>query len=233
MVDGTPTAGPDRGLQAAGSDGLRDAPQLDLSAPRPLAQRVQQGEPPDGPSRDPLGAGQLRSGEVIRDLDFYPTGLPGDAVPLGVLSRAGRDGLRLAVAESLTSGQLSRAVGTAAHASDWFMGGIVVYHLSAKQSILAVTPGTDPCSASCAIQLAVGARHLFGSDLAVSTTGVGGPDSQDGHEPGTVFIGWASPNATGHQELRLSGDPDAVLRQTVEHALATVADVAEELAAAR
>ncbi|MFY9714689.1 MAG: CinA family protein [Microbacterium sp.] len=123
--------------------------------------------------------------------------------------------LRVCVAESLTSGQLASAVGAGADASDWFAGGIVAYLTDAKERVLGLAPGTDPCSAACAEQLAAGARRLFDADICVSTTGVGGPGSENGHPAGTVFLGWATPDAVGHRRLSLPGDPPSVLDATV------------------
>jgi len=140
-----------------------------------------------------------------------------DVAQLSRLARA--RGLRVAVAESLTSGTLAGAVGEGEQASEWFAGGIVAYMIDTKERLLGLQPGTDPCSAACAEQLARGARELFDVDIAVSTTGVGGPDAEDGHPPGTVFLGWATRSAAGHRQLSIDGDPDRVLTATVEAAV--------------
>lgn len=146
------------------------------------------------------------------------------------LSRLVRSrGLHVAVAESLTSGTLAGAVGAGEEASEWFAGGIVAYMTSTKERVLGLEPGTDPCSAACAEQLARGARDLFDVDLAVSTTGVGGPDAQDGHPPGTVFLGWATQTAAGHRQLSLDGGPESVLSQTVGAALRLLLGHADDL----
>lgn len=68
--------------------------------------------------------------------------------------------------------------------------------------------------------MAVGVRWLLSADVAVSTIGVGGPEPEGGHPPGSVFLGWATSDACGHERLSLSGDPDDVLSQTVARALA-------------
>jgi len=125
-------------------------------------------------------------------------------------------GLTIAVAESLTSGKLASAVGAGEDASEWFAGGVVAYFTSVKESILGLEPGTDPCSDACAEQLARGVRDLMDADIGVSTTGVGGPDSDGGHPPGTVHIGWATRESVGSIALLLEGDPPAVLDATVD-----------------
>ncbi len=73
--------------------------------------------------------------------------------------------------------------------------------------MLGLRAGVEPCSAECAEQLAVGVRTLLVADVAVSATGVGGPDPEDGHPPGTVYLGWSSGAGVGHRLLNLDGGP--------------------------
>jgi len=127
--------------------------------------------------------------------------------------------LRIAVVESLTAGGLAHAVGAGEAASDWFAGGIVAYMTDVKQALLHLEPGVDPCSAEGAEQLASGGLELFAADVCISTTGVGGPTSEGGHSPGTVYLGWAVEHVRGHLHLQLQGDPDEVLDQTVAAAV--------------
>lgn len=146
------------------------------------------------------------------------------------LSELARDrGLRMCVAESLTSGGLASTVGAGENASEWFAGGIVAYFTEVKERVLGLTPGTDPTSAECAEQLATGALRLFDADIAVSTTGVGGPDPKGGHPPGTVYLGWATAEGAGHRRLALTGGPEEVLDASVEAAVRLLAFHAEGL----
>lgn len=140
---------------------------------------------------------------------------------------AQRRDLTVALAESLTSGLLATRVGEQEGASDWFAGSVVAYQTHVKESVLGVTPGIDPCSAECAGQLAAGARSLLGAHLAVATTGVGGPDPQDGHAPGTVYIGWATADTVGHEHHVFTGEPPAVLEQTVDAAMRILRSLAD------
>lgn len=148
-----------------------------------------------------------------------------DASDLRHLSSTALDrGVRVCVAESLTSGRLASAVGAGEGAGSWFGGGVIAYQSAEKESVLGVTPGLDPCSAEVAEQMAEGARRLFDADLCVSTTGVGGPGPDDNGNPaGTVFLGWASAEGVGHRALMLSGDPAEVMDATVAHALRLLA----------
>lgn len=136
------------------------------------------------------------------------------------LSEIARErGLKVCVAESLTSGRLANTVGAGADAADWFSGGVVAYRAETKERVLGIVPGTDPCSAACAEQLAVGALELFDADICVSTTGVGGPGPEGGHPPGTVYLGWATQLATGHRALAFPGAPAAVLDAATDAAV--------------
>ena len=152
--------------------------------------------------------------------------LPDDAARLA--DAAARTGTTCAVVESLTSGKLAAEVGRGANAQEWFAGGIVAYQTRVKEDVLGLTPGTDPCSAACAEQLARGGRDVLGADVAVSTTGVGGPDPQDGHEPGTVYLGWATPEGAGHRLLHRDGDPAEVLDAAVAAALALLCELVDD-----
>lgn len=144
------------------------------------------------------------------------------------LSRvASADALRIAVVESLTAGGLAHAIGAGDDASSWFAGGIVAYMTDVKQHLLNMAAGVDPCSAECAEQLAVGGLELFGGDVCVSTTGVGGPDPEGGHPPGTVYLGWAMHDQRGHEHLQLDGDPDAVLTATIDAGVRLLRERAE------
>lgn len=136
-----------------------------------------------------------------------------------------RAGITCAVAESLTSGKLAAEVGRGEGAQEWFAGGVVAYQTRVKEQVLGLEPGTDPCSAACAEQLARGARSVMDADVVVSTTGVGGPDDQDGHPAGTVYLGWAAADRTGHRLLHLHGAPEEILDAAVRSALTLLDDV--------
>ncbi|MAP63798.1 MAG: damage-inducible protein CinA [Microbacterium sp.] len=140
-----------------------------------------------------------------------------------------RAGLHVAVAESLTSGGVASEVGRGTGAQDWFRGGIVAYETTVKQRLLGLPADADPCSAASATQLARACRTLFDADMAVSTTGVGGPDPQDGHPAGTVYIGWATAQQSGAELVQLDGDPSEVVRCATERAVLRLASLADAL----
>ncbi|AWB88229.1 CinA family protein [Salinibacterium hongtaonis] len=140
-----------------------------------------------------------------------------------IAAGAAESGVSIAIAESLTSGRLATQVGAGREASEWFAGAVVAYHVSTKQKLFGLPPGVDPCSAECAEILATGVRELLEADVAISTTGVGGPDEQDGHRPGTVYVGWATSAGAGSTLCEFDGNPDEILDQTVAEALRILA----------
>ena len=99
-------------------------------------------------------------------------------------------GLTMAVAESFTGGLIASRIVAVPGASRWFKGGVVAYTPAVKRSLLGVGEGAV-VSAEAAAQMAVGARRALGSDVALATTGVAGPDADEGHPPGTAFVGLA------------------------------------------
>lgn len=128
-------------------------------------------------------------------------------------------GVTIAVAESLSSGALSSAIGAGEGASDWFAGGVVAYMVETKHRVLGLADGVDPCSDACAVQLADGVRRLLHADLAASITGVGGPDAEDGHAPGEVHIAVSTPGGTSVSAHDFDGEPAEVIAESVEAAL--------------
>ncbi len=141
-----------------------------------------------------------------------------------IARRLGEAHLTVAAAESLTSGLVTSELGKGPDASTWLTGGVVAYSADVKRAVLDVSPG-PVVSARCAEEMAAGVARLLGADVAISTTGSGGPDPMDGREPGTVFVGWWRAGRSGHREHRFEGDPAAVVEQSVRSSLALLHDV--------
>ncbi|MGW6457599.1 CinA family protein [Streptomyces sp. NPDC055078] len=150
-----------------------------------------------------------------------------DSAQLGALLRA--RGWSISTAESLTGGMLGAAITGIAGASDYYVGGAITYATESKARILSVAEpvlaAEGPVSAPTAEQMAHGARLLFGSSIAVSTTGVAGPTGQDGKPVGLVYIGVSDDRRTVSHEFHSTGTSrEEVRRQTVGQALAVLID---------
>lgn len=132
-------------------------------------------------------------------------------------------GATVASAESLTGGRLAARLTEAPGSSKVFLGGVVTYATEAKIQVLdvpeAVVEEHGVVSEECAREMAEGARRLYGSTYALSTTGVAGPDTQEGKPVGTVFVGLAGPDATSVVALDLDGDRKSVQEGTVASAV--------------
>ncbi len=142
-----------------------------------------------------------------------------------VIARLRAAGTTLAVAESLTGGLLGAELVTVPGASAVFRGGALTYATDSKASVLgvdaALLAAAGPVHPQVAVQMADGARSLFGADLALATTGVAGPGAADGHPAGTVYVartGGDRPAAV--RGLLLTGPRPAVRAAVVQVALA-------------
>lgn len=156
------------------------------------------------------------------------------ATPLAerIVAELARRGERIAVAESLTGGLLTAALVDVPGASAVVTGGIVAYATPMKAQLLGVDGALlaerGAVDAEVARQLAAGARERLAlegrpADRALATTGVAGPDPQDGHPPGMVWVGYADAAGASAEPLQLSGDRDAIRRAAVSAALSVLA----------
>ncbi|MFD6092302.1 CinA family protein [Oerskovia sp. NPDC060338] len=126
-----------------------------------------------------------------------------------VLEAVASRGWTVAVAESLTGGLVCARLVAVPGASAVLRGGVVAYATDLKQSILGVDGellaergAVDP---DVAREMAQGVARNLGADVGLATTGVAGPDPQDGKAPGLVFVAVATPERTEVRELRLEG----------------------------
>jgi nicotinamide-nucleotide amidase len=140
-----------------------------------------------------------------------------------VLSAVAARGWTLAVAESLTGGLVTAALVAVPGASSVLRGGVTAYATDVKASVLGVDAEllTDrgAVDADVARQMARGVRRLLRADVGLATTGVAGPDPQDGKAPGVVHVAVSSPERTQARELLLDGDRAAVREAAVREVL--------------
>lgn len=159
-----------------------------------------------------------------------PSGADRAQLASQIVSSLATKNLKLIFAESLTGGDLSSAIVSIAGASKVFLGSIVAYDTSVKLQLLSVDPSVlakhGAASAQVAQQMSEGAKLLASagesgeSVVAVSTTGVAGPETQDGVAVGTVFIGLVAFGFQEVQEFHFEGGRQSIREQTVDAALA-------------
>jgi nicotinamide-nucleotide amidase len=139
----------------------------------------------------------------------------GEAVGAGEAAEALLAALRgrgwtVATAESLTGGQVAATLVDVPGASRSLRGGVVAYATDVKGSVLGVD--ADLLAAHGAVhpevarQMAERVRGVLDADVGLATTGVAGPDPQDGFSPGTVHVAVATPEGTVVRTLALAGD---------------------------
>ncbi len=138
-------------------------------------------------------------------------------------------GLTVAVAESLTSGALASAMGRAPSSSDWFLGGVVSYATRVKVEVLGATDGPT-VTRLMAEEMARGVGALMRADLALSTTGVGGPGPKEDQPEGTVWIGVWSARGVRAERFHFPGDPSQIVERATAQAVAMGVDEAHALA---
>ena len=124
-------------------------------------------------------------------------------------------GLTLAAAESCTGGLTAKRLTDVPGASAVFLGGVVSYTNGVKERALGVPHDMleeyGAVSEPVARAMAEGVSRLPCADLALSVTGVAGPDKDDrGHDVGTVYIALSAKNETTVQLLHLSGGRSAI-----------------------
>ncbi|HUR48860.1 MAG TPA: competence/damage-inducible protein A [Acidimicrobiales bacterium] len=111
----------------------------------------------------------------------------------------------VAVAESVTGGMVASRLVDVPGSGDWFRGAVVAYDSEVKFNVLGVPRG-PVVSGEAAEAMAAGVAKLVGTEVGLATSGVAGPDTQEGVEVGTVFVGLYIAGATESVELHLPGD---------------------------
>ncbi|MGW6284968.1 CinA family protein [Streptomyces sp. NPDC055107] len=145
-----------------------------------------------------------------------------------VLRLLGARGETLAVAESLTGGLVAAELTSVPGASRSFLGSVTAYATPLKRDVLGVDGGllaergaVDP---EVARQMAAGVRRVLGADWGLSTTGVAGPEPQDGQQVGTVYVAVAGPSGVEKvTALRLNGGRADIRGESVRDALELLA----------
>ena len=156
---------------------------------------------------------------VVGDVVF---GVDDDTMESVVLQMMRERGLTLGLAESVTGGLVAGRLTNVAGSSEVLRGSIVSYASEVKFDVLGVTPG-EVVNERAAVEMAVGAKRVLGSDVGLALTGVAGPLEQDGMKPGTLCIGLVlADDATHSMTLALPGVRDQMRQLSVISALDAV-----------
>ena len=133
-------------------------------------------------------------------------------------------GLRVVTVESCTGGLVGAAITSVPGSSGYYLGGLITYADPLKRDLAGVPVDVldahGAVSAQVAIAMADGARTRLGADLAVSVTGVAGPDGGSEAKPvGLTYIGVADAHGTDVRRHLWSGDRAANQQDSAAAAL--------------
>lgn len=142
-----------------------------------------------------------------------------------VLAELGRRRETVATAESLTGGLVGTLLTAVPGASASYVGGVISYSTRLKQTLVGVDAEIlatlGPVAPATAAAMATGVADRCQADWGVATTGVAGPDPQDGHPVGEVYVAAAHPagDRVEVRVLRRTGDRSAIRGAAAAQAL--------------
>jgi nicotinamide-nucleotide amidase len=165
---------------------------------------------------------------------LYGTG--DDALPLVCARALASSPLTVAVAESCTGGLLGALLTEVPGSSRYVKGGVIAYANEIKVQHLGVSPATlaehGAVSEACVREMAEGARARFGTELAVSISGIAGPDGGTADKPvGTTWLALAAPHVTVTKKINFPGARDQNRTLAAWWGLRMIVDMVEEIRA--
>lgn len=162
-----------------------------------------------------------------------------DALLYELAEKAGRAlearRLMLATAESCTGGWIAEAITMIPGSSAWLDRGFVTYTNEAKREMLGVRAETlerhGAVSEAVVLEMVQGALKASRAQVTVAVSGVAGPSGGTPQKPvGTVCFAWAIEGLPPRAEIRhLTGDREAVRRQSVVHVLEVLLELLERI----
>ena len=147
--------------------------------------------------------------EIKKRLDAYVYGVDYNCIEEAAVGMLKEHHLKVATAESCTGGLIAKRITDVPGASEVFECGIISYANEIKHRVLGVSEDDlnkyGAVSEPVAKQMAQGALKVSGADIAVSVTGIAGPDSDSTGKPvGLVYIGLADKENVWVREIRTS-----------------------------
>ncbi len=160
--------------------------------------------------------------DSLQNLPYQPSS-EGDSRE-DLMRRLKNAGVTVACAESCTGGNIAHLITSLPGVSAFFLGGVVAYSNPVKEHVLGVQAQDlekyGAVSEPVARQMAQGVRKLLGSQYAVSTTGIAGPDGGTPEKPiGTVWIAVAGPNGTIAEKMLISHTRERNIGRGSVHAI--------------
>ena len=133
-------------------------------------------------------------------------------------------GKTISVAESCTGGMISEKIVSVAGSSDYYLGGVCAYSNESKVKILGVNEETiksfGAVSEQTAKEMAIGCLKKFGTDFAISTTGIAGPTGGSDEKPiGLVWIGFVSEYDSFTKKFIFGNNRQRVIERAAQNAL--------------
>lgn len=180
-----------------------------------LTARVNPGEKGDEIISPMLAEIKKRTGDALYSLEDEPLDLVAAKLLL-------ENNITISTAESCTGGLVSEILTNVPGISKVFMGGSVTYSNQSKSDLLGVKEETlsqyGAVSKQTAAQMAEGIRKRLATDIAVSVTGIAGPDGGTPEKPvGLVYIALASKDGTVIKQLNLWGSRNRIRNVTALH----------------
>jgi nicotinamide-nucleotide amidase len=141
----------------------------------------------------------------------------------------------LALAESCTGGLVGHLITQVPGSSEYLKGGVIAYSYAAKEEILGVNKETldqfGAVSEEAAIEMAEGARELFGTDIAIAITGIAGPSSDRSDKPvGLTWLAISKDKITRAESHQWKGNRSENKQKSADAALTLLLSSLKELA---
>lgn len=139
---------------------------------------------------------------------------------IDLINKLKQKGLQFAVAESLTGGAISVSIVTFPGVSTIYKGAVVAYDNRIKTDVLGVKETTlkkyGAVSEGVAREMVLGVKKKFNADVAISTTGIAGPDGGTDEKPvGLVYAGFYICGKTSVVKMLFKGSRKQIISQTV------------------
>ena len=175
-----------------------------------------------GPAVEQLETQYEQLLNALQNLPYQPSS-EGDSRE-DLMRRLKNAGVTVACAESCTGGNIAHMITSLPGVSSFFLGGVVAYANAVKTQVLGVNAQDleqyGAVSEPVARQMAQGVRKLLGSQYAVSTTGIAGPDGGTKEKPvGTVWMAVAGPQGTIAEKMLISHTRERNIGRGSVHAI--------------